>query len=163
MSRAALVISLIALFVALAGLFRREASLGVPAVVTTGEEDLEVAVHMGRMQRYHQKLWASARAGNAELAAFYLHELEEAMEAIADADIEEDGIRLTPHMNSYGLGMVEAMERTLASEGVEALLATLPVLVNGCNGCHSVTGHGFIVIQEPTAPNFHDQDFAPRR
>src|SRR5690349_14889212 len=51
------------------------------------EEHMEVAVYMGRIQAYHQKLWAAGEANNIELAAFYLHEMEEAMEEIAEGHV----------------------------------------------------------------------------
>lgn len=126
-----------------------------------GAEHLEVAVYMGRIQQYHQKWWLAGKLGNAELAAFYLHEMEEAMEAIAEADAEEDGVKLKPLMESYGLATIERLEAKLKAEGVSAMHAEAGQLVMNCNACHAASGHPFIRIRVPESVSFPDQVFAP--
>lgn len=164
MQRLPLVLALLALVLSLFTLLRGEEDAAHTAqAVDHHGEHIEIAVHMGRIQRYHQKLWAAGREGNAELAAFYLHELEEAMEEIAEADVEEDGVRISPHMKAYGLGTVEALERILKEDGVEALHASSQLLVDACNACHAATGYSFIRIQVPGTVHYPDQDFAPRK
>lgn len=116
---------------------------------------------MGHMQRYHQKLWASAAAGNAELAAFYLHELEEVMEEVAEGQVVDDGVDISTPMKAFGLGTLAMLEAKLKEEGVTALHGALPQLVNACNGCHSQCGYPFVRIRVPERVDFPDQDFAP--
>jgi hypothetical protein len=125
------------------------------------EEELEVAVVMGRIQRYHQKFWLSTRAGNSELAGFYLHEMEEAMEEIADAGIMENGLDLSALMRSHGLGVVEHLERTLMEKGMDALREEASMLPGSCNSCHAASGYGFIRIREPLDLVIADQVFEP--
>ncbi len=57
-------------------------------------EELEVAVLMQRFQWNVNKLYFAGMAGNKPLAGFYLHELEESMEDLAEHPIEENGQRL---------------------------------------------------------------------
>ncbi|MCW5898486.1 MAG: hypothetical protein KIT10_04365 [Flavobacteriales bacterium] len=124
-------------------------------------QPMEVAVHMGRLQRYHQKWWAAGRAGNAELAAFYLHEMEEAMEEIAEADVVDEGVEVSKHMRTYGLPMVAELERLLKEQGVAEMTAQGDMLVNACNSCHAITGHPYLRIQVPESVHFPDQIFTP--
>ncbi len=127
----------------------------------TGEEHFEVAVVMGRMQRYHQKWWASGQAGNAELAAFYLHELEEAMEEVAEAGVMDEGADVSAAMRTYGLPALEELERLLTEEGVQAMHAKGAIMTNACNACHQATQHAYIRLQDPAQHFFPDQDFKP--
>ena len=76
---------------------------------------------MGRIQRYHQKLWLAGEAGNTELAKFYLHEMEEAMEEIAEGHVVEDSVDVSANMRTYGLATVELVEKA-GTQGVELLM-----------------------------------------
>ena len=152
MRHPALLVAILALFTALFALSSKNDAPG---------KKEELAVYMGRIQRYHQKLRAAGEAGNAELAAFYLHEIGEVMEEVVEADIEEDGVRISPHMRSYGLSAVEAMERLLRNEGVASMHASSGLLAEACNACHAATGHAFIRIRIPEHVLFPDQDFSP--
>lgn len=163
MRRIPFALSLVALALALFAVMRPadNVTASLVPIQQHPSEEVEVAVHMGRIQRYHQKWWAAGKVGNAELAAFYLHELEEAMEVIAQARLMEDGVDLSAHMNAYGVKTIEALEQVLKDQGVAAMHAESATLVNSCNGCHVATGHSFIRIQVPTAVDFPDQDFSP--
>ncbi len=171
MKYAALALSIIAilavlLLMAKVSELERPAKEGTPldAVhggTTHGEEDLEVAIVMGRMQRFHQKFWGALEAGNAELAAFYLHELEEAMEEVAEANIVEEAADVSASMRTYGLPVVEHLEEKLKAEGIAGLRAEADLLVNSCNSCHQHTGYPFIKIRVPQGIGIPDQDLSP--
>ncbi|MEO8590056.1 MAG: hypothetical protein ABI432_11835 [Flavobacteriales bacterium] len=124
------------------------------------DEPLEVAVYMGRIQNYQQKLWAAGEAHNVELATFYLHEMDEAMEAIADAHVVEDGIDFSAQMRIYGLPVVEDLQARLKKEGLASVHADSEVLANTCNSCHVACDHGFIRVQVPTSVSYPGQDFS---
>ncbi|MCC6937325.1 MAG: hypothetical protein IT226_03815 [Flavobacteriales bacterium] len=124
-------------------------------------EHMEVAVYMGRLQRFHQKLWLAGNVGNAELAKFYLHEMEETMEAIADGHVVEQGVNVSAAMETHGLPAIGKLEDLLEKEGVGAMHANGGILVEGCNNCHVATEHAYIRIKEPEAAAFPDQYFAP--
>lgn len=150
-------------FIAMQRVEKLETLLAQPAQALheSGEEHFEVAVVMGRMQHYHQKWWASGQAGNAELAAFYLHELEEAMVEVANAKVFDEGVDVSAAMLTYGLPALEEMERLLKEEGVQAMHAKGAIMTNACNACHQATQHAYIRLQEPSQLLFPDQDFKP--
>jgi hypothetical protein len=152
--------ALVGLFFAMQRIGELERTLATPTG-TVDDEHIELAVIMGRMQQYHQKLWAAGQAGNAQLAGFYLHELEEAMEEVVDAKAMEDGNDISALMRTYGISTVELLEKQLKEEGVAAMHANAELLANTCNSCHVSSGHAFIRIQVPTAVQFPDQVFQP--
>jgi hypothetical protein len=117
-----------------------------------------VAVVMGRIQACHQKLWASTQAGNAGLAAFYLHEGEEAMEELMEAAVVDDGVDGSAQMRLFGLPSLERLERKLRDEGVAAVHGAHEDLVVSCNGCHNACGYPFIRIKVPVAVDFPNHD-----
>lgn len=126
------------------------------------KEDIEVAEIMGRMERHHAKWWLAGREGNAELAGFYLHELEEAMEELAEAHVVEDnGVDVSANMRTYGLPIVKELERKLKQEGVAAMHADADVLVATCNSCHVASGFPFIKVRVPSGAVFPGQDLRP--
>jgi len=158
-----LLVALVAVVVAFLAMQRvgeLESKLTEPAAAPT-EGHYEVAVVMGRIQQYHQKWWAAGQAGNVELAAFYLHELEESMEEVVEAGVQDDGIDVSQAMSTFGLPAIAELERLLKEEGVQAMHAKGAILVNACNACHQATGHAYIRIQEPSTVLFPDQDFRP--
>lgn len=145
-----------------------EARLAAMEKITTAQpsaveevEEIEVAEVMGRLQRFHEKWWAAGSAGNATLAAFYLHEMEESMEEIIDADVVEDGVSLAPLMRSFGVANIEKLEKILEKDGVKAMHAQGAVLVEACNACHGSAGYPFLRIRVPANSSFPDQDFTP--
>lgn len=150
-------------FIAMQRVDKLETLLAQPAQTApeSGEEHFEVAVVMGRMQHYHQKWWASGQAGNAELAAFYLHELEEAMEEVVEAGVMDEGTDVSAAMRTYGLPALEELERLLKEEGVQAMHAKGAIMTNACNACHQATEHAYIRIQVPTEVFYPDQVFTP--
>src|SRR5690554_4654739 len=56
------------------------------------EEEIELAPYMANLQRHSQKLGYSIAARNQPLAAFYLEELEEALETLQNEVPEHDGM-----------------------------------------------------------------------
>ena len=93
---------------------------------------------------------------------FYLHEMEEAMEEVADAGVIEEGIDVSEQMRIYGLSAIEELEKKMKSDGVEAVLADGELLVNSCNSCHTASGYAMIKIQVPDGTQvFPDQVMLP--
>lgn len=126
------------------------------------EEEIEVAIVMGRIQRFHQKFWLAMRANNPELSQFYLHEMEEAMEEIAEANVIDDGVDISAHMRTYGLDVNEFLQKKLREEGIDGLRAEAELLVKSCNSCHLASKYEMIQIKVPDpANNFPDQEMLP--
>lgn len=168
MRRLPLLIALIALTGVIVLFYRTSAPVGREAHREADDdhadeehEAVEVAVSMGRIQRFHQKWWLAGKAGNAELSRFYLHEMEEAMELIADGRVTDEGVNVSEKMETYGVTTVNNLQALLDSAGVRAMHAEAATLVKACNSCHLATGHAYIRIKVPDAAAFADQEFAP--
>lgn len=117
-----------------------------------------LVVQMGQMQRHLHKLDLSVQAGHGELAGFYVHELEELVEALADAGVVYGG---------HPVGAMTAAQLTPAIETLEAALedggdadAAMNGLVRGCNACHEATGRPWLKMTRARGNPFN-QDFAP--
>ncbi len=139
---------------------RKERGPAAPSAQESDEEhhdEIEVAIVMGRIQRFHQKYWLAVRGSNAELAQFYLHEMEEAMEEITEAKVVDEGIDISANMRTYGLEVNEHLQKKLKEEGLKALEQEGDLLVKSCNACHDASGYGLIEIRVPGEFNIPDQ------
>ena len=119
-----------------------------------------LAASMERMQTYTHKLQLSVEARNAPLADFYLHELEEVTEHVADN---------IAHYREYPVGeltrellvpAIEALEDAVDAGAWDRADAGLARMIEACNTCHQATGHGAIRIA-PATINPFAQDFSP--
>lgn len=122
-----------------------------------GEEHYELAVVMGRFQLYANKLWFSGMAGNTELADFYAHELEEAMEEVAEQNLTENGQSITEQIKIWGLEPLEKLEEATATGDKQAFEQSYDALVSSCNGCHVTCGYSWVRIKRPETPAFDNQ------
>jgi hypothetical protein len=122
---------------------------------TEESHTIELAVYMGRMQLFMNKLYFAGINNNTELVNFYVHELEEAMEEIEHAKVVEDGVNISANIQLFGINQLENMEKSLA-EGSDFKTAYTG-LVASCNNCHVASKYPFIVIKEPINPVFDNQ------
>lgn len=99
---------------------------------------------MADMQRHLHKLSLSLDHDNQPLAAFYHHELVEALEA-AEAVESYDGHPVGQLSRTMLQPAVERLKKALDS-GVGTDEA-LDGVIRACNACHQVTEHGFLRIQ----------------
>ena len=127
----------------------------------SGKEDPEVAVYMGRVHVYAQKLWASGQAGNLELAKFYQHEIEEVFEDLEAANVVDDGVDISAQMHIYGLPAVEALEEHFEKNGLTGFVEAYDGLLNNCNACHMASGYPIVKVIAPTEVP-QGQDFSPQ-
>lgn len=125
-----------------------------------GHESILV-VGMGRMQVYADKLYFAGKAGNSALVEFYLHEIEEVMEEIAEAEITDEGHDISNYMKQMGLSTHEGLETSKVLLDVAGFDQAYLTLVNACNGCHAVTDHAMIKIQVPERPALTNQNYLP--
>ena len=122
------------------------------------EEDVELGVIMAHVQRYTEKLYFSGKAGNAPLAGFYLHELEETVEDLAKKKVVDDGM---PVGEMAGAMLNPALQRLRALDFKDpaAFEKEYVALVETCNACHAATKHGFVKIKVPKTPTYQNQSF----
>lgn len=114
---------------------------------------------MGQLQLFLHKLSLSVNAGNNELADFYAHELEEAIEA-AESIEDYDDIPVGRLTRTILTPSFEQLEDALDSGDRDAIGPRLRGVISSCNGCHEATGFEFIRIA-PNDANPYMQSFEP--
>lgn len=115
---------------------------------------------MGQMQLFLHKLSLSVDAGNSELADFYAHELEEAIETAEGIEKYHD-IPVGQLTEAMLVPSFEAFENALEGDEPEKVQSRMEGLIEACNACHQATGYGFIHIQ-PSDANPYMQSFEPK-
>jgi hypothetical protein len=136
------------------------ASACEPAPAVPEEEpSQDLPALMMFMQRYAEKLHMAGQEGNWELAAFYVHELEETGEALRDGGYEARGLSLTSLADTSFLPAVREVDRAIDVDP-QAFDASFRRLAASCNTCHQASGYGFlrIVVPEEARP-FPSQQF----
>ncbi len=126
----------------------------LPAAGSTAEgEEPELAALMATMQVYLHKLDLSVQHNNAELIAFYVHELEEVVETIEN-DVETyDGFPVGELTGTMMVAPIEALENAARNQGNTD--AAMQTLVDTCNACHAATDHAFIKMTRATSNPFN--------
>ncbi len=128
----------------------------------------ELALLMAVLQRLTHKLALSADAGNAPLAAFYLHESLEQLRAIQKDSPEYENQPIAVLIDRIALPAYADLQTSLnypatppAPATREVLLRSLDRVIASCNECHVATQHGVIQITRGTEVNPFNQSFRP--
>ena len=135
-------------------------SLGEMNISASNEaESFEIAHYMNTIQVHFSKLYFAAASENEELAAFYLHELEESFEEIVKANVVDEGHNISAYAKQFGLEPVERLHESVEENGLAGFGEEYDNLINNCNSCHQITDHKFIHIITPETPPFDNQSF----
>ncbi len=134
------------------------AAASPPLLAGSGEGAEGLVAKMGYLQRYLHKLDLSVQAENVELAGYYIHELEELVEELADAGVVYEGHQVGALTGSMLTPPIEALEDALETGGDAD--AAVGVLVAQCNACHVATERAWMKIERATSNPFN-QDFSP--
>ena len=131
------------------------ASLGARAA---GEGEVPLLEKMITLQYVTHKAGLSIRAGNLELADFYLHEMEEVIAEIGGMESYEgqpvgqlSGAMLEP--------VFHKLEEGVDSGDPEAALSAYTAVIDSCNACHVATTFGVIKIVDKSTENPYMQAF----
>jgi len=92
-----------------------------------------------RMYRLEQ----AAKAGNWDLAAYQLKEMREIQE-VGEATRPAKAEMLKAFEKSY----LDPLEEAIKSKDLTKFEGAFKAAVQGCNGCHQATGHGYIKYPE---------------
>jgi hypothetical protein len=111
---------------------------------------------MTLQQLRHIKLWFAGSAGNWALADYEIGELNEGFE---DADKLVGGGTVEKMVG----GPIKALQKAVGDKNSAAFAAAFDGLTAGCNSCHHLLAHPFIVIRRPTLLPYSDQVFAPAK
>ena len=121
--------------------------------------EAELAGYMADLQHHTHKLNLSIEAENGELAAFYLHEVEEVVEQVEQLFPHYEGVAVTALVKSLLRPRLAPLQAALDGSHWDEARSGLADLVAGCNGCHAAAEHGFIRV-EITDANPFNQSFA---
>ena len=115
-------------------------------------------------QMRHAKLWLAGSAGNWELAAYELSELEEGFhDAVEFGSADDPSVPVAKLVPAMTNGPLAALRAAIEKKNSRAFTGAFDSLTAGCNACHQATQHGFNVITRPKGNAFLNQDFAPAR
>jgi hypothetical protein len=118
--------------------------------------DANIGDIMGYQQVRHAKLWFAGHGGNWPLAEYEIEKLKDGFDEM-NRLIGGDTIK-----QAVG-DPIAALEKAVDAKNGDAFARGFDQLTAGCNGCHRLLDHAFIVIQRPTAVPFSNQSFAPQK
>lgn len=117
---------------------------------------IEIAHFMNRIQVFHNKLYYAGINNNAQLALFYLDEMEEEMGEIATSSIFDVDVNISENIEIYGLKQVENFRHKIKND-FTTFKSDFEQFTATCNSCHVVVKKDFIKIGIPTSPIFTNQ------
>jgi len=111
---------------------------------------------MTLQQLRHIKLWFAGHAGNWPLADYEIGELQEGFE---DVNNLLGGGTVDKEVGAP----IKALQKAIDAKDPATFATAFDGLSAGCNACHHLLDHPFIVIQRPTLLPYSDQNFAPQK
>jgi hypothetical protein len=131
---------------------RVEAELAAVKELTPG-----LGESMTTIQLHAGKLWFAAKAGNWELAAYEIYELEETMESVKKLNIEKNGVKISGVMDAVLKTQIPQLEEAIKRKSQTDFHKAYEETLSACNDCHTESGHKFIQVIRPTAPPVTNQ------
>lgn len=123
------------------------------------ENDYEVAKAMGYLQRYTHKLYWAGINENWTLSKFYAHEIEETVEEIEEAKVNDDGFAVSAMVAKMTKTAFAEVEHAIEQQDKVAFESSYQLLIQSCNSCHSAGKHEYIVIETPKEGMVFNQKF----
>jgi len=131
---------------------RTQAELAVAKELAPG-----LGEYMTTIQLHAGKLWFAAKAGNWDLAAYEIHELEETMETVKKLNVEKNGVKISGVMDGVLKTQIVQLENAIKRKSQSEFQKAYDETLNACNGCHTESGHRLIRIVLPIAPPVTNQ------
>lgn len=131
--------------------------------VFAGEDGSEASLvsQMGRLQYFTHKLGLSVTAKNQALQDFYIHEVEEVVEALTEVE-DFDGIPIGKLVTTILVPAIDKLEHAVEAKDFSAADTAFDEMLNACNTCHKNANHAYIQIERRT-DNPYMQSFEPLR
>ncbi|MGM0632180.1 MAG: hypothetical protein ACQETO_03300 [Pseudomonadota bacterium] len=131
----------------------------MPFTVSASDDEVELVDNMSLLQYFSHKAALSIDARNRELADFYVHELEEAVEETGSVE-SYDGHAIGELSGAMLRPALENLEGALDDGEWPDVSQAFDAMIQSCNSCHQATEHGYIRIQR-SSENPWMQDFSP--
>lgn len=149
------------------GLFLSVLVIGGMACTTERDEsdpgpatdEPELAQYMRTLQHWSHKTALALEARNAELANFYLHEMEETLETLQTEAPTYEGHPVGDLTKKMLVPSVEALDGALDDRAWPTVDERVQELAQSCNQCHAATGYDFIRVELQDVPNPYAQEF----
>ncbi len=122
------------------------------------EEPPELAMVMGGLQRFAEKLGYAIEADNRPLSDFYLHEVTETIEAIQSIETYDGVVIAQPSRVIMPL-LLERLRKELSDGDWALAWGAYEDLIDGCNRCHAATEHEFLEILPSSGQAPYSQRF----
>lgn len=120
---------------------------------------------MTLQQMRHTKLWLAGEAGNWDLAAYEIKELQEGFDDVVKFHPTHEDSPVAPKDAIPRMVTVPLSDLAGVVEKKDAAMfgQTYDALTKACNDCHQATNFGFNVVQRPAMNPYPNQVFAPPR
>ena len=115
------------------------------------------------IQPRHAKLGLAGKAENWPLAAYALKELRQGFVVISRAVPRWKGLPVPDLVDAAVDRPMKLLEAAAKMQYKAQFDEAYGRLTEGCNACHATTEHSFVVIKEPDASAFPNQQFEPKR
>jgi len=129
-----------------------------PPAYRPGLGDLMTAT----VQPRHAKIALAARQRNWAYAAYELHQLDEAFDRVAAQWPKWQRVRIAELVETMIREPIDGLGEAIATKDDKKFAVAYAVLTDACNACHQAAGRHLVVIKEPDAGAFGDQDFSPK-
>lgn len=129
-----------------------------PPAYRPGLGDLMTAT----VQPRHAKLGLAARQRNWTYAAYELHQLDEAFDRLSVQWPQWQRVRIAELVETMIREPIDGLGEAIEAKDDSKFAAAYARLTDACNACHQAARRAFVVIREPDAGAFGDQDFSPK-
>ena len=115
------------------------------------------------VQPRHAKLGLAGRAQNWPLAKYELIELRRGFVIVSKAVPRWKGLPVPDLFEAAMDDPMKLLEIAVQQQHKVQFDRAFARLTESCNACHATTDHSYIVIKEPDASAFPNQQFEPKR
>lgn len=125
-----------------------------PEIPLMNDNGPRLADLMEGAQSRHAKLWFAGKAGNWNLAAYEIKQIQSRLE---DAATLYPGLPVTDLTTMAG--PLRALAEAVKAKEAKRFEVAFDDVTRACNACHDASSRGFISIKRPSAPPFSNQVF----
>lgn len=115
------------------------------------------------IQPRHAKLGLAGKTENWPLAGYALKELRQGFFVVSRAVPRWKGLPVPDLVDAAMDRPIKLIEAAVKLQYRRQFDEAYGALTQGCNACHATADYSFIIIKEPDASAFPNQEFEPKR
>lgn len=112
-------------------------------------DEVHLGAHMFEIGRRYAAVWYAGEAGNKAMVDYQIHEIEEVIEELREAQPVEEGVDVVDYFDRSVLPGLEKVEEAIEAGNSATFEREYDAVIAQCNACHTATKHGFIKIGRP--------------